>query len=38
MRAAELPSWERELIAFLASQERRVLRRLRAGADTAVSL
>jgi hypothetical protein len=38
MRAAELPSWESELIAFLASQERRVLRRLQAGADTAHEL
>ena len=38
MRAAELPTWESELIAFLASQERRVLRRLRAGADTADGL
>jgi len=38
MRAAELPTWESELIAFLASQERRVLRRLHAGADTASDL
>ena len=38
MRADELPNWERELIAFLAQQERRVTRRLRAGADTADAL
>lgn len=38
MRAAELPDWERDLITFLAQQERRILRRLRAGADTADEL
>jgi HK97 family phage portal protein len=38
MRADELPDWERELITFLAQQERRILRRLRAGADTADEL
>jgi HK97 family phage portal protein len=38
MRSAELPDWELELITFLAQQERRVLRRLRAGADHADEL
>jgi HK97 family phage portal protein len=38
MRASELPSWESEMILFLAQQERRIMRRLRAGADTADEL
>lgn len=38
MRASELPTWESELILFLAQQERRIMRRLRAGADTADEL
>ena len=35
---ASLPTWESELVAFLASQESRVVRRLRAGAATAADL
>jgi HK97 family phage portal protein len=35
---ASLPTWEDELIAFLDGQQRRVTRRLRAGADTAADL
>jgi HK97 family phage portal protein len=35
---ASLPTWEDELIAFLDGQQRRVTRRLRAGADTASDL
>jgi HK97 family phage portal protein len=38
LRASSLPTWESELIAFLASQEARVIRRLQAGADTAEAL
>jgi HK97 family phage portal protein len=35
---ASLPTWEDELIAFLDGQQRRITRRLRAGADTASDL
>jgi len=38
LRVSSLPTWESELIAFLASQEARVIRRLQAGADTAEAL
>jgi hypothetical protein len=38
MRTDDLPDWVEELTAFFASQRRRVLRRLRGGADTASDL
>ena len=38
LRGESLPDWEAEILTFLRSQERRVLRRLRAGADTAHDL
>jgi HK97 family phage portal protein len=38
LRADELPSWERELVAFLTQQQRRVMRRLNAGANMAAEL
>lgn len=38
LAASSLPTWEDELIAFLDGQQRRVTRRLRAGADTAADL
>jgi HK97 family phage portal protein len=38
MRADDLPAWVEELAAFFESQQRRVVRRLRAGADTASDL
>jgi HK97 family phage portal protein len=38
VRADDLPAWVDDLVAFFAAQQRRVLRRLRAGADTASDL
>ncbi|MFL5688671.1 MAG: phage portal protein [Chloroflexota bacterium] len=38
LAASSLPTWEDEMIAFLEAQQRRVTRRLRAGADTAADL
>jgi HK97 family phage portal protein len=38
LAATSLPTWEDELIAFLDGQQRRVTRRLRAGAETAADL
>lgn len=38
LASAELPTWEAELVAYLSAQQRRVTRRLRAGADTAADL
>jgi HK97 family phage portal protein len=38
MRADDLPAWVEELAAFFESQQRRVVRRLRAGADTGSDL
>ena len=38
MRSADLPAWVDELVAFFEQQRRRVVRRLRAGADAAFDL
>ena len=38
LRSATLPTWEDELVAFFAAQQRRVNARLRAGADVASDL
>lgn len=38
MRSADLPDWVDELVSFFEGQRRRVVRRLRSGADTADDL
>ena len=38
MRTADLPAWVDELVAFFEAQQRRVIRRLRSGLDTASDL
>lgn len=38
IRAADLPAWVDEMVAFFEAQQRRVIRRLRSGLDTAPDL